>query len=300
MTLNEMILEVWQNVGEPTDIDPTDGTANPTASNIDDTSKGYTRITRALNQAQLAMVTYRFPRGRLFRWNGGYLTTAITVAKTTDTLDTDIAADDLVASTNLSGSDDDWNGWIIRIGTEVRRVIDSTAGGDLTVRYPFSVAHDSGDTVELAEMPLSLPSNLWVVRKILDYTGASLEPAPRTMDLMSGDPIDGDPSYWFRQNQNLYFDSVYFDGTRNYTVQYRRFPLDMSATQESEIPANFHWGLVLWAAGWGQWRQQDSNERKNLRDDFHEFMRVTQTESMMEFDATDRSGSVREDYYGNS
>lgn len=296
MTVNEMILEVWQLIGEPSDIDPTDGTANPGSGDIDNTSSGYTRILRMLNEGQISVATHRQVRGRQFKWRGGVLTAVITLTPSSTTLSAAIAVDDFTATTALTGADDDWNAWLFKVGQETRRVVDSTTAGVLTVGKAFDQVHDNGATVTLIELPQSLPSNLWVIRKVWDFeNNKHLSWSPRDVAIID-DHVVGDPTLYWRNILDMYFNGGNFDKTRKYGVEYQRLPLALSTTQESELPDNFHWALVLYAAGWGYWRQQESNERKNLRDEFGQFMRQRQMEPMQETTQQVQSGAVREDY----
>lgn len=289
MTVNEMILEVWQLIGEPTDLDPTDGTADPLPANIDTATNGYTRILTALNQAQISVAMWRQPSGRQFRWRGGIGSSILTVTPTTTTVEnTAVAVGDFTVDTALTGSDDDWNGYLIKVGTEIRRVVDSTAAGVLTVGKAFDVAHAVGTTVTYIAQPASLPTDLLEIRTIYDFENDCHIGWNERVSSPIFEYAEGEPSMFWRNSRNLYWDAGYFDATRRYGLEYYRLPVAMSDSQACELPEQFHWAIVLWAAGWGYWRQQDPNERKNLRDEFADFMRTRQTEEMLQWGAQER------------
>jgi hypothetical protein len=302
MTVNEMILEVWQMIGEPTDIDPTDGTANPTTANIDTGTQGYTRILRALNEAQIRVASHRQVRGRQFRWRGGYSATTQYIVKSSYTLtDAMIKGQGFATLTGFpSLVDDGYNEYIIKIGDEIFRIADTFASGNsVNLSKLTDKAYAAGTAVVLAPTYIDLPADAWIISHVTEaFEGTELAPRPRAEDVLYG-PVSGQNSaYYVKNGSRLYVNDVDMEDTdsKAYRVTYQRFPLSMSDSQESELPGNMHWALVLWAAGWGYWRQQDPQERKNIRDDFADFMRQTVMESMREYDHVDLYGQVREDY----
>jgi hypothetical protein len=305
MTLNEMVLTVWEMLGEPTDIDPTDGTANPEPANVDNTTAGYRRILFALNEAQRRVAAHRQVRGRQFRWRGGYASTTQYITKTSAyTLTSDMAVGQGFAT--LSGipapTDDEFNEYIIKIGNEIFRVVDTVAAGSVVNLNKLSeTGHAAGTAVLLAPTYVDLPADAWIVSHVTEaFEETELKPKPRIEDVMFGAVSGEHSAYYVKNGSRLYVDDVDMEDTTDpaYRITYQRLPLEMSDTQACELPENVHWALVLWACGWGYWRSQDVNERKNMRDDFANFMRMTVMESMREYDHTDFSGQVREDYHG--
>jgi len=65
MTLENMIDDVWEALGEESDIDPYDGDGN-----IDTTSSGFVKLRRVLNRAQVQVSQWKDPsNNRLVRFS---------------------------------------------------------------------------------------------------------------------------------------------------------------------------------------------------------------------------------------
>lgn len=302
MTVNEMILEVWQLLGEPTDIDPTDGTANPTTANIDTTTQGYTRILRALNQGQVRVATHRQPRGRMFRWKGGQQAFTAYITKDTTTAAATVSKDDTSVTVSVAMTIDEYRGYTMKIGNELH-LVSSNSGTELSIAEGFEKDYPIGTEILLCPNWITIPDTepVWVISYIRDMdTDLRLTPDPRTTAMLDPIPRGTAAVHYNRVTDLIYLDDVDMTDDRRlaYRIAYLRLPRAMSDTQESELPENYHWAMILWACGWGAWRQQDPNERKNMRDDFADFMRQTQLEAMREYDHVDLNGVVREDYDG--
>ena len=296
MTLNEMVLEVWNLIGEPTDIDPTDGTVNPDESNVDIGTTGYQRILRTLNQAQIAIVTHKNVRGRQFRWKSGVSNVYSRLAPQAYEITVAGTKGDWTISTDFAGLDDSLNLHLVRVGQTVYRIVDSENDGTLSLDSPLESDVIEGAAIHTVAQPITLPDDLWIVHKIFDTsTQRELERSGRTDSFVELSD-QGHSSQYHQVGNTVFFDRVDFDAEHNYLVIYKRMPLNMGPAQQTELPENFHWGLVLWACGWGYWRQQDAGERRNMRDEFEEFMRLRQTEEMAIGDVSDHGATLRGDY----
>lgn len=67
MTLNEMILELFDNLGRPTDVCPLDTLSDNTT--INPALPGYIQLRNWINQGYKAITTWRTPNGRFYRHN---------------------------------------------------------------------------------------------------------------------------------------------------------------------------------------------------------------------------------------
>jgi hypothetical protein len=197
---------------------------------------------------------------------------------------------------------DEYRGYTMKIGNELH-LVSSNNGTSLFIAEGFEKDYPTGTEILLCPNWITIPDTepVWVISYIRDMdTDIRLSPDPRTTPMLDPQPRGIAAVHFNRVTNLIYLDDVDMTNDRRlaYRIAYLRLPFSMSDTQESELPENYHWAMILWACGWGAWRQQDPNERKNMRDDFADFMKQTQLEAMREYDHVDLNGVVREDYDG--
>lgn len=278
-TAEVLIEELWERIGEPSDLDPYDG-----AGAIDATSSGWTKMLRALNRGQTQVATWRDPQsGRQFRWKSFYAWQDVTQTPVDDTLDAAIVADTNTVEFTASGTADLFNNYAVIVGTEVRTIIDDDGAGVYTVHRTWDRAHDIGDAVTYVPRFVSLDAantKFVDVLQVQDFEDDRvLEPAERGDNFASWFASDGPPRRWYRLGSRVYFDTVDFDDPRTYRVEYYRLPTDMTlTTSRPELPEQFDEAILLWAVGWGFARMLDPANRSSARSEFVAEMRQRQGE----------------------
>ena len=309
MTLSELRLEIWNNLGKPTDLDP--------ASDV--SYGGVPYLTYVANMAQRRVASYKTNRGHIMRFNtlkgemyfkNTVITGTLDAAGTTSTV--------VFPSGDVGAGDDRYNGWVVKTGSEYRIIVDYvTSTRTATLHDTLSTAPASGDSYELyKKFSYFLPStHAWVsehiqlpgtsdrylndgnfleVLKIEDLDQETkLKKAQRGRSFVTLQTSTGDPQEWYRYGNRLIFDYAP-EEEKWFRMEYYRMPLNMSAAEdEPELPEEFHYALVLWGTEWGYRREGESNEKYSTKLDFKEFMEQT----LQELDISDEReftyGSIR-------
>ena len=307
MTLSEIRLEIWNNLGKLTDLDPaTDGSYN-----------GGPYLTYVANMAQRRVASYKTSRGRIMRFNTlkGEMFFENTIIE--GTLDANGTTSTVIfPNADVGTGDDRYNGWVLKINGTYRILVDyvtSTRTG--TLHEVLSTAPAIGDTYALyKKFSYLLPStHAWIsehiqlpatsdrflnegnfleILKIEDLEQErKLTKATRGRSFVTLQTSTGDPQKWYRYGNKLIFDYAP-EEQKWFRMEYYRLPLDMSSdSDEPELPEEFHYGLVLWGTEWGYRREGESNEKYSTKLDFKEFMEQT----ILELDISDE----REFTYGS-
>lgn len=310
MTLAQLRTEIWQQAGEPSDLDPT----------TDVQYNGGPLLTWAVNEAQRQIAFWKDPVThailRFRSLEGEMFTQWLTV---TGTLDADGTTTTVVLPSGSVGDQDDrYNGWLITIGSDTKMVVDYV-GATLTatVHEAFTSAPLTGTTFTLAKRHgifldashpwqvdhITLPSttnrfqatgNLFEVLKVEDLsTQRTLVKAPRGETYLSKAFTAGDPSFWYRSGQKLMFDTA-VDPARWLRLVYYRGPTDMvNATDQPELPEPFHWAMVLWGISWAARRQGETSEKWTTDSDLTSLMRSLKSQYEMEFEQDDDAGVLQ-------
>ncbi len=307
MTLSEIRLEIWNNLGKLTDLDPA----------TDVSYNGGPYLTYVANMAQRRIASYKTSRGRIMRFNTlkGEMFFENTIIE--GTLDADGTTSTIIfPNADVRTGDDRYNGWVLKINGTYRILVDyvtSTRTG--TLHEVLSVAPAIGDTYALyKKFSYLLPStHAWVsehiqlpatsdrflnegnfleILKIEDLEQErKLTKAKRGRSFVTLQTSTGDPQKWYRYGNKVIFDYAP-EEQKWFRMEYYRLPLDMSSdSDEPELPEEFHYGLVLWGTEWGYRREGESNEKYSTKLDFKEFMEQT----ILELDISDE----REFTYGS-
>lgn len=316
MTLEEMMVDVWEALGDETDLDPYDA-----AGDVSVTTAGGAKLVDALNRAQTVVAHWKDPStGALVRFREllgeMYFEHGVATGQV-QSLATDSQVG-LVASTNTDYVDR-YNGWALKIGNEIRMVMDTAVSGGVvvvTVNDDFDAATDEDDWTLMKRFSYILPAghawasdhivlptssdlhlgegNLILPLRITDMErGRELIPAKRSDDFITRYLTEGDPQRWYFFGKKLYFD-VAPSENRWFHMEYYRNPVEMAAaSDEPEIPETFHYAMVLWAIEWGYRRNGESNEKYSTKRDFLDFMRSTKTPDDMEPERVNFGGSLK-------
>jgi hypothetical protein len=295
MTINDMVIELYEILGKPSFLNPLDPADTST---ILPTSDGAIRLIRILSWAQNQVVSWKdgsFTQ-RFVIWSGSFQKTFLECPKYEMTSEAGSQDNRLIFSPATRALHLD-NGVARRFdgmyalvrpvtGTPEAREIMVDDGNDLIVSPPFTVDTDSV-TVEIHPIGYELPekNRLRSVQQVyMQNTGAQLERAPREERFISADPEIGDPTQYFTKGKVLYLNRVPDMSESDYDEGYflkvvaelMPYPLsEMGIDEEPEIPPQFHWGIILWALGWGHGLMQEETKRAVYQDEFRKFMRET-------------------------
>ena len=298
-TVSEFVEELWERIGEPSDLDPyqADGTT------IDDTSTGWTKMLRAINRGITSVASFRDPQsGRLFRFRDRHAWQYVTFTPASTTTTAAITKGDLTVEFAASSGADAYNDYLIKVGQEVRLIVDDDGAGTYTVNKAFDGAHDSGATIYYAPryLTIAITGNKFVeVVSVFNMEEESVVEVGQRGDVFNARSTqEGDPRFYYRVGGQLYLDRVQFDDTQTYRVEFLRYPGDVDAVDDtSGLPEAFDEAVLMWAVAWGFGRYLDPQKRAAAKSEFVAEMRMHASEWHLdgEFDMG-RGGRVRLDY----
>jgi hypothetical protein len=291
-----MRAELWEMLGEPTDLDPA-------------TVAGAAKLDRWLNEGQRKIADWKFPDGRLVRFPVLQKTVYWKSIVKTGTL-----SGGTVSYATFSGvdaqigtEDDRYNGWVLEItgGTgsgQVRLIVDyAGAGKNAYVNDDFDTAPDGTSTYEISKrfasclgatspwvsehLPLDPNMEVVDIMKVSDMEGLTdLDEAERTEAFTSGMLDKGTPSSWYYFGNDLVLDMA-SDEAIWYKIEYYGQPRAMVAiTDVPSIPDPWHQGIVLWARWWGFARGQETAMSYSAKKDLESFMMTTRQSFEMRYE----------------
>jgi hypothetical protein len=303
MTLAEIRTAIWQNLGEPTDLDPS----------LDTTYNSGPYLTWVANEAQRQIAkwkdktTGRHLRIRSLQNEMFYYSTVITEtisAVNNDTFPYYIDVDE----GNIGSGDDRYNGWVLEVTSgdadgDILTITDyDSENSRLYVSEAFSSDPAADDTIKLYKrFDILLPSehswvdehiqlpavsdlylgegNLIDVLSIVDMENdIELEHAGRTEKFPHFIKTTGNPTKWYRYGNKIYY-NINIDENIWYRLEYYRMPANMTDnTDEPEIPSLFHWAMVLWGRWWGLARNSESSRAYSAKLDWEEEMKRTKSQ----------------------
>lgn len=294
MTFSTMKDEVWEQIGKPSDIDP-----SSTTTIGDWINRGYKRI-----------LLWKYPDGHLIRFRSARgIIRFVTVVKTGTAAG---GGDDYITleSGQVGTEDDRYNGWVVEItentGAGQKRLIADYAGSSrkATVSDDWTTNPDSTSTYELYKrftkivssshawksehLVLDPVSSLYAILKITDIEDEQdLSPGGRTDTYPKDLTSPAIPSKYYVYGDELIFDCP-IDETRWYRMEYVKFPGDLSeASDIPEIPEPWHEAIVLWATWWGLRRMQEYAGAYSTRKELESFMNTTMQQGESEMDRED-------------
>ena len=310
MTLEEIMREVWVNLGEPTDIDP----------ETDTSYQGGPILRWVANEAQRQIAVWKdFVSGRRVRFRELFASEFFRMITRSGTLaaaplgPTALDLDD--GSPIVGDINQRYKGWVIEVRGQRRLIVDHSEDNVITVFPAFSPEPEIGDEFKLykrfswmlrpgaqyAEDHLTLPGvnreraegNLVEILKITDLQDKrALIKAPRGENFAKDMDSVSFPRLWYRFGNKLVFDAAPPE-ERWYDMEYYRLPGDMVGLEDMpEIPEMFHYALVLWGTEWGMRRARENSEKYATGQDLQRFMRTMLTQYEMEYDRDHDSGRL--------
>lgn len=264
MTFSEMKTEVWDALGQPSDLNPT----------------SYTQIGTWLNRGYKKICFWKFPNGRRLRFRAIEGELFFQTQVLTGTAEDGAASTITLQIGEVGANDDQYNGWVVEIdsGTgsgQTRLIVDYTGSGRVaTVAVPWDTTPDSTSVYSLykgfmkfvasggigASENITIDPNdsIYDVLKVTDLEDErSLDRGDRTAGYPSNLSTSGTPGEYIVFGDRLVFDCP-IDDERWYKMEYVKIPASMSSdADEPAIPEPWHDAIVLWAVWKGLMRQQE-------------------------------------------
>jgi len=302
MTLDEVRRELWQQLGEPTDLDPSEDTQY----------NGGPLLNWVINEGQREIASWRDPQlGWVIRMRNLYDFFFFQMSSKTGTLGTNASSTtQITLPTSIAKDGEDrYNGWILEWNNDRKLIMDFNDTTKVaTVHEPFSAVPQSGDEVSLYHnfyylLPSTHPwvsehiqvpgktdsyrstGNLQEILKISDLERERvLSKAGRTDNFIRSRTDIGDPQSWYRFGNRLVFDEA-VDDSRWFEAEYYRLPTEVVEDDDIlDLPEMFHYGVVLWGIEWGLRRDRENSEKYSTKRDLVDFMRHKKSQYDMEYE----------------
>lgn len=284
MTVEEMVIELWEGLGKPENLNPLD---EATQLDVDDTKENTQRLRRVLSWAQNQVTSWKDGKftQRMMFWTGAFLRKYLQLTGITDTGQVGSTEATFVKSVAGPLDGTNYEGYVAINGSEAREIVADT--GSLFIVSPSFTNTMLGEIVTVRPLGYDLPDkeSVKTVQQVwIQDTGNELEEAPREERFMQNDYQIAAPTQWFQRGRKLYLDVVpdqdYFLKLVVEAVPTKITELGL--LEEPEIPPQFHWAIVLWALGWGHGLAQEETRKLAYQAEFRDFMRETINESDMD------------------
>lgn len=310
MTLEEVRRQIWENLGEPTDLDP----------DTDVSYIGGPLLNWVVNEAQRQLSMWKDPITRMqVRFHNLFGTLYFSMSVVEGVLSqapesetrVDLYSGGAIPETDLQR----YRSWILRINGEQRLIVDYDENNVATLLRPLSTLPSIGDEYKLfkrhvyllraddpwASEHVALPAEVGRLREgnfseILKITDlqerVGLSKAPHGANFIRYNESTGTPRQWYRFANRVVMDQAPVE-PRWYEMEYYRLPSVVSEPEDvPEIPEQFHYGLVLWGTEWGLRRAREADQKYSAKRDLIDFMRSTKTEWDVEFERSSDHGRM--------
>ena len=298
MLTSEMIIDLWQLAGEPSDFDPFMANVNTQqVGDIDPDSDGVAHYLRQLSTAQQLLANWRSGRGRPIRFDK-FLTrrnTKVGLTTKTHTAVRTIGDDYVLSITNnpdylvadyMEGAKASllYTYALGEIFEEEIEVVYAEQNGlnldlifrdaltDPVITYTtltvtlnfnrFDILRNNTRQVEAAY--LALPTNFRNILKVISMKdGVEIYPAASKEALDDYAQTLGDPTKYYVLGDRMYLDA-YVEDPYWLTIEYQRLPNAItSVDQVSDIPEQWHEVLILFVE-WHSAKLMHENEKSQM------------------------------------
>lgn len=315
MTVEDMSVEVWEQLGEPSDLVP--GTFSAAGSlTYDVTSTGGAKLLNWINTGTARILSYKTKQGRISRFRDldervffqGFEETGTATAGSASTI---------TLASGSSTTDDHYNGMVIELtdgtGDGQSRLITDYNGSTLvaTVADDFDTTPDatsvyainkafykfrvSTDSDVADNILVDAKDKILTVTMLKDLEGET-ELSYRTKGetfVGSSDEV-GIPSQWWVEGNGIRF-NVAPEDDRWYEAHIRVLPEDVTAGDDTvQVPETFHVAIVMWCVWWGLLRTGNYTAAYAMKRNLDDHMEMTVHE--IDFKMEEMDGGV--EFYG--
>jgi len=276
MMLANMAQDIYEALGEDSRFNFRLTVGDPTSA-VSTTSKGWQRIMRAFDRAQVALANWKVPGTNVrFRWPGG--TTHFTTG--TETTVTGICQTSSTTTTiNLALSTytvNQFAGWIVKVDTEYRTVAISDEDS-LTLASALGTSPTADATTYTLYAPYIEVDSSYegeTVLQVYDVSnGVDLEMVRPEHVNPQPSPTTGNATAFYQVGNRIYLEPVPESGY--FRVEINNPPsiaATAAATDEPSLPEQFHYGMILWALAWGFGIMINGELRQMYRTELREYM----------------------------
>jgi hypothetical protein len=311
VTLSELRLRIWDALGKPTDLDP----------DTDTQDGGSPLLTYYVNEGQRQIALWKDPvtqrrvriQSMLSSLNYRTVNLSDTVASANTT-----AFPYYVDLTSLDTTDGRYTDWYLVINNEIRKIVGYTGSSRRCyINDLFETDPEADDTVYLykdfdyllpsthswvgehIQLPATTDSykatgNLLEVLSIIDVTNnRTLSRGFKQENYSLNSNTYGDPLEWTRYGNKIMYDKP-IDSDIWFKLEYYRSPMDISNdTDEPEIPAPYHYAIVLWGIYHGLMRNGEASAVQLAWDNLVNYMRSTYNQKEVESERIYAQGIIK-------
>lgn len=304
MTLEEMCVQVYENLGNSSDLNPyeDDGDFDTSDSN---------QIRRWVNRGYKKICSWKYPNGAYIRFNMLNKTTYFNFPVISGTASGPGTSNTITLSADSISLLNAYQGWTIKLtgGTgsgQVRRIVYYTPAFTATVEKPWDTVPDIDTEYELYVDRLKFYDSsddfvsLGIALSLVDEVASPL----RVTDLEQGFDLTyrisndrfpnawnhlGDPSTWYFDGSSMVFNTAQEDSTKYYLLEYRGYPANLDEGIDIPvIPDTYHDAIVMYATWLGLIRLGESEDAYAMQRNIRTFMDTTIDESDSLYSAFDR------------
>lgn len=288
MTLEDAAQDVWEALGEPTDLE----FRNVTTGDVDVTTAGWGKLRRGIERGMIATMQAKVGRDqRHVRWAGGTKTTSL-LGGSTETV-TVVSALETSLTVAEANPRDYYLGWMVDDGTTLRRV--AWSSGTLIVLAEAFTSNPAVGTVLTLRAPFLAVEPGTVVLRVTDTTNGNDLVMRRPEDVVwESSPTVADPVAYVHAHGRVYLDPPP-EGSRYFLVEQEAYPTLENVTPSASLPVPepLQYAVVLWATAWGFGRYLNPKMKSALRSEWRETLIETQLPEDNVLDRQDESFGVR-------
>ncbi len=296
MTTKEMIIDVYEALGEPSDLAPYTDVNDP-INTFDITTDGAVKLLRWLNEGYKRIIAYKFPNGTQLRFPELEDRVNFKTYNESDTAQAG-ATTTITLAAGASAVDDFYNDWVVEIdsGTganQLRTIMDYNGttkvaivnrdyntDPDATSVYSlfknFMDIVSSTDAKAAVSIVLDPVNTFFAVNKLTDMDNRRLIiKGFRTDTFVNQLESKGIPDVYLVRDYRIYFNQN-IDEQRWFRLEYTKMPSDLTAaTDEPLIPVNFHEVIMRWAHWKGLKRSGESDTAWAVRQDIDHYLKTS-------------------------
>lgn len=277
MTVGQILLQAWKQLGEPSDLNPSDTTG---------TGRSY--LLQGLNRAISAVAFFKDSQSKEhYRFNQFRKEVYIKYTPTTGTGQLGGSTSVLVLSA-LPAGETDLAGAIVTVGDETVVIASNT--GVTCQLVDDLTATSTGQSYTLYPRWLRIPGGTEFIEvlKVEDMTNTiELNRSGQEIDHLEEMTTVANPSAYYRIGNKIYFNTVPTE-TTYFRVWLFRSPATVSIDSDTpELPESMHFGIVLWLVYWGYQWMNEPTDAYAAQNRFTNYMRTTKNEMDVRNEMTD-------------
>jgi hypothetical protein len=297
MTLRQMMVEVYENLGKDSTLTPYSDWPAETTFELGLATAA--RLRNYVNRAYEKIATWKRKRGKVFDFPALHKKTFFQTSVVTGTSQGGGGDDTFVLEAGSSSVDDTYNGYTVYVsdGTgsgQIRIIVDyDGATVTATINRDWDTNPDDTSTYviyknfyTLSELGIDSPDRFYHHVRLFDMGDKKqLSYGSATTSYLSSLENYGDtPSSYITQNSTVFFNVPVYEA-RWYEFEYVELPEELSGEDdEPVIPTPFHEAIVFYATWLHLKKKGENNDAWSFKQDIEDLMENTRCPGEGQFD----------------